>query len=331
MNLDEWSLTSKRDAILEAIDEYTLYCFYTGIDDLIPGRIYSAPYRRDDKPSFCVYYTNAHNSSIEFMWKDHATNESGDIFVLVGKIKGIKSKDLIYEIINSDFGYTSNQLVVSQESSTRRHEFLRPKRWQAKISIKEIPFTESGRKFWEALNIGLDLLALYHVTQVQYYWTYEGQLAPITASDPTFAYRIGGYYQLYSPYNEKGYKFKSDLPSNYFFGYEQLPERGDVLIIDKSCKDVIFCRVLGYYAIAPKSETTRLPDNKIHELRNRFPRIFVMFDNDEAGKKMAAEYVKLYPFIIPKFLTKAKDKTDLCKLIGFEETKKEVDRLINER
>lgn len=318
------SINPTEQSVLETIDEYTLYCFYTGLDNLILGKAYSAPYRNDSIPSFSVYPSR--KEGIEFMWKDHATGDSGSIFGLIKKIENLVSvKDALYKVIQ-DFGLDDDMSEPRVHKKIVRYN--KPVVNKAKISIIDQPFTMTGKRYWDTLKIEDDLLRFYNVSQVRYYWTFEGQPAPNLAPDPTFAYRIGDHYQLYSPFINKEFKFRNDLPENYFFGYLQLPPQGNVLIIDKSCKDLIFCRRLGYWAVAPKSETTMIPKKKIMELKSRFNTIYLTLDNDNAGRKASEKYKQQYPFLEVRFLEGFKDKTDACVAIGFDKTKKLVDNIL---
>jgi DNA primase len=67
------------------------------------------------------------------------------------------------------------------------------------------------------------------------------------------------------------------------------------------------------------------------ELKERFNKVYLMLDNDAPGQKMVDKYMNLYPFLIPKFMPKelGKDKTDVCKKIGFEETEKLIKQLLD--
>jgi hypothetical protein len=318
------SINPTEQSILEAVDEYTLYCFYTGLDDLVLGKAYSAPYRNDSVPSFSVYPSR--KEGIEYMWKDHATGESGSIFLLIRKIENLASgKDALFKVIQ-DFGLDfDSETPKVQEKIVR---YSKPVVNKAKITIIDQPFTAQGKEYWNRLSVGEELLKFYNVSQVKYYWTFEGQPAPNLAPDPTFAYDVGGHYQLYSPFAERQFKFRNDLPENYFFGYLQLPSQGDKLIIDKSCKDLIFCKRLDYWAIAPKSETTMIPEKKMVELKERFTTIYLTLDNDEAGRRAATKYAEKYPYLVIRFLEGFKDKTDACMAIGFDKTKVLVDKML---
>lgn len=297
--------------ILEAVDEYTLYCFYTGIHDLIPGVAYNSPLRTENHPSFAVYYSRKYED-IEFMWKDFKLGESGSIFKLVRLLFDLKNDKEVYAKISQDFGLG----LDLPEVVTKIRLYNPPSKLNKKIRVSSIPFTNEALAYWEQFGIGERILQKYCVTQVSHYWTFDGQPYPRSAFNLTFAYRVGKYYQLYSPYAPKAMKFRSDLPENYFFGYLQLPETGSMLVIDKSMKDVMFCSVLNIPAVAGKSEVIHIPHQKILELRNRFDSIFLTLDPDDAGRKQAEVYVSRYPWLKPRFLSEAKDKTDLCLKVG---------------
>lgn len=314
LNLTEQSVLSK-------IDEYTLYCYYCNIPNLRPGKTYPAPYRTDNVPSFSIYWSRSYD--LDYMWYDHASGESGSIFALIGKIEGLAERGQVLAKINEDFslGYNTDVVVPIRE---KIRLFNPPEKSEIKIEVTNKPFSELGLKFWQQFDISESLLREYKTKQVEYYWTYVGQTAPNQAPDPMFSYEVGGYYQLYSPYVKKEDKFRNNLPPNYFFGYLQLPKNGNILLLDKSCKDVIFCRRLDYWAVCSRSETTFLPPQKMVELRERFSKVYLMLDSDKAGRAMTDKYLALYPWLIPKFLPEelAKDKTDTAKKIGVIETKK---------
>lgn len=80
----------------------------------------------------------------------------------------------------------------------------------------------------------------------------------------------------------------------FYEGYEQLPDSGDLLIITKSLKDVGVLYTLGYTAFSPNSESVILDDNIITDLKNRFNRIILFYDNDTPGIKGSTKNSKHY-------------------------------------
>jgi hypothetical protein len=317
-------LVPSKESILNKVDEYTLYCYYTGLDDLRLNKAYNSPYRFDSNPSFSVFRTTA--STVEYYWKDSATGEYGDVFKLIQKLENLNNIEEVFQRINEDFGLDFKIGTVDVKPKIQLYK--RPQESVIKIRVSEIPLTDKGLRFWNQFNITKELLDLYKTTQIQYYWSYQEQLEPYTVLDPTFAYRIGNHYQVYSPYAERAYKWRNDLPDNYFFGYQQLPKTGDILIIDKSPKDMIFCKRLGYSAIAPKSESTMIPHKKVLELKDRFEKIYLCLDPDNCGETMTKKYMDLYPWMVPIFMPSGKDKTGLCLEVGFEQTKQIINNLI---
>lgn len=330
MDFDEIykSIFLSEKTVLSQVDEYTLYCYYTGIDPLYLNKAYHAPYyRKDSVPSFSVFRSTK-STTVEYMWKDHATGESGNIFRLIQCIEQLDNVQQVLARINEDFalGYNEEAPIIKDKIQW----YSNPPDNIIKVRIVEQKLTEKGALFWNQFRIGEDLLKLYNTTQVQFYWTYDEQQAPKTALDPTFAYRVGKYYQLYSPYAPRDAKFRNDLPENYFFGYLQLPNTGERLVIDKSSKDVIFCRRLGYDAVAGKSETTMIPHDKMLQLKDRFKEVFLTLDPDPAGRKQTDKYMSMYPWLKPRFLDdlEAKDKTGLCLKYGFDEAERIINQLL---
>lgn len=318
-------LPSRKD-ILDRVDEYTLYRYYLE-QDFVPGIAVRSPIRDDDDVGSLNVFPAARGrgwDEFEFTWKDHGRGISGNIFHLVQLKYGLRTFEEVYSKINEDFELDLNLPAVGEKISL----FVRPPKFDSTIKVKSIPFSVKGKELWDTFRVDKALLDFYNTTQIECAWIGDTEV-PRVMPDPTFAYRIGNYYQLYSPYAEKERKFRNNLPENYFFGYIQLPPEMDLLIIDKSAKDVIFDRRLGYWAVTGKSETTMIPREKMLELRRRAKRILLMLDPDAAGIMQTEKYLQLYPWLEPKFLTDAKDKTDLCKAVGFDKAEVTIQELIN--
>jgi hypothetical protein len=312
-----------RSDILDRVDEYTLYCYYLE-RGFIPGVPINSPLRSDDTvKSFSIFPAARGRGwdEFEFTWKDHGRGWVGNIFHLIQRKCGLNNFTEVFAKINQDFELDLNLPLV--EGKVQLYE--RPVIDEMPISVKSIPLTYKGKRFWSLFRVDQEMLDFYCTTQIETSWSGE---IPRTMMDPSFAYRIGAYYQIYCPYASRNRKFRNNLPENYFFGYLQLPPEVDLLIIDKSAKDVIFDRRLGYWAVAGKSETTLIPQAKMLELRRRAKRIVLTLDPDPAGIMQTEKYLQLYPWLEPKFLTDAKDKTDLCKAVGFDEAKKIIHDLI---
>lgn len=110
-------------------------------------------------------------------------------------------------------------------------------------------------------------------------------------------------------------------------GWDQLPKTGKVLVITKSMKDVMTLASIGIPAVAPNSETLFVSDALLEDLKGRFKFIFVVYDNDRAGKynmlKIRRKHPELEYFFIPNKY-KAKDISDFHKKYGRSETIKSI-------
>ena len=81
-----------------------------------------------------------------------------------------------------------------------------------------------------------------------------------------------------------------------------MEEGNDTLIITKSLKDVMCLRSLGYWAIAPHSESSRISELHVENIHSKFNSVYVLYDNDEAGingAKSMASAVSCSSVIIP--------------------------------
>jgi DNA primase len=92
---------------------------------------------------------------------------------------------------------------------------------------------------------------------------------------------------------------------------------------------------LGYNAIAPCGENTPIPSSIIQNLKERFNKIIILYDNDEPGmngaKKLANEYNLEYIYIPIDYNTmfKIKDISDYIKNYKITKTRELLKKLID--
>ena len=89
-------------------------------------------------------------------------------------------------------------------------------------------------------------------------------------------------------------RFMGNCGANDLFGYDNLPDTGDLLIITKSLKDVMVLHELGIPSIAVQAESMVFGDSIFKELSSRFRRIITLFDFDHAGIRLTNIFRKLY-------------------------------------
>jgi hypothetical protein len=121
-------------------------------------------------------------------------------------------------------------------------------------------------------------------------------------------------WKIYQPYALKELKWRSNCPENIIQGWDQLPEKGDLLIITKSLKDVMVLNQLNFSSIAPQAESNTISSNLVAELKLRFKYILLLYDNDvpgiKAANKIATEHF-LPTFFMPEG---SKDASDFVEL-----------------
>jgi len=114
-------------------------------------------------------------------------------------------------------------------------------------------------------------------------------------------------------------------------GYSQLPSGGNTLILTKSLKDIICFHNIGISAISLQGENNTFKPELYKELKERFKRIIVFYDNDETGKQAALKITNQYNDIksisIPEEYG-TKDYSDTIKAKGINTARTLVDSLL---
>lgn len=306
-----------KEIILNEIDEYNIYAFYLNKSFKV-GTIFSSPFRKDKHPSFGIFRAN--NGTLLF--KDLGTGESGDCFKFVKLLKNKKTiKQTLTDIYIDIILTNSNPNLVLKENTIKYD-----------IGIQKGKFADYDLKYWEQFNITEDILKKFNVSKAYKIYNNDDIIRYHRKDNPIYAYQINNNYKIYMPLAEKKYKWISNTTIDDIAGYDQLPESGDILIISKAVKDVMFWYSIGYSAICPSSEGAMISEYYINILKKRFKTIIIWYDNDEPGINFAKKMQDKYGFdykIIP-LTYKEKDLTDFCAEHGIETTKKLIDTILNE-
>jgi len=150
-----------------------------------------------------------------------------------------------------------------------------------------------------------------------------------------YAFKMYNKFKIYRPLSpNKKNKWRTNTRLNDIQGWYQLPYQGNLLIITKSLKDVMVLRKLGYYAIAPGSESASLPQDMVNQLKNRYENIVILFDYDDGGMNGASKLNRKHGFkkiFIPyeyKEIYNAKDVSDFYKEFGEKKTKRMLKQIL---
>lgn len=298
------------DWILSKVTEYDIYAKYIG--QFKVGMIYNSPFRKDKNPSFGIYYSKR---TKQLLFKDHGTGECGNVIKFVSLFTGkTEYNDILSDIVDK-LNITNNTKLVSSK------QYIQPT--ETVIGVVRQEFTDVDINYWKQFNISINTLKKFNVNSIKYYLCNGIVKGTYKRENPMYAYKVYNNFKIYRPLADKYTKWRNNLTDYDIQGYEQLPQKGDILFITKSMKDVMCLHEMGYPAVSPSSESTFLPKDVLEQLKTRFKRIIILFDRDVAGvkrsRKLSRETSLEAMFINKKF--KAKDISDAVKANNFEEIK----------
>lgn len=298
------------DWILSKVTEYDIYAKYIG--QFKVGMIYNSPFRKDKNPSFGIYYSKR---TKQLLFKDHGTGECGNVIKFVSLFTGkTEYNDILSDIVDK-LNITNNTKLVSSK------QYIQPT--ETVIGVVRQEFTDVDINYWKQFNISINTLKKFNVNSIKYYLCNGIVKGTYKRENPMYAYKVYNNFKIYRPLADKYTKWRNNLTDYDIQGYEQLPQKGDILFITKSMKDVMCLYEMGYPAISPSSESTFLPKDVLEQLKTRFKRIIILFDRDTSGvkrsRKLSQETGLEALFINKRF--KAKDVSDAIKANSFEEIK----------
>ena len=295
------------DWILSKVTEYEIYSHYIG--QFKVGAIYNSPFRKDRNPSFGIYYSKRANC---LLFKDHGTGECGNIVKFVSLYTGKTDYQEILQDIVDRLKITNNTKLDSTKQYTPTGETV--------IGVVRQPWTLADIDYWSMFNISKKTLEKFNVSSIKYYLCNGIVKGVYKDTNPMYAYKVFNNFKIYRPLADKYTKWRNNLSQDDIQGWEQLPKKGDILIITKSLKDVMCLHEMGIPAISPSSESTFISDTALEALKKRFKRILVCFDRDNAGIKNLRKIslkTGLEPILVNKKFH-AKDISDAIRFNGFE-------------
>lgn len=298
------------DYILSKVTEYDIYARYLG--QFKVGFIYNSPFRKDKNPSFGIFRSR---KTGKLLFKDHGNGECGDVIKFVELYTGITNyNDLLNQIVK-DMRITNKTVLKSTKELDKSDETV--------IGVVRQDWTEVDKQYWSQFGISLKTLKKYNVSSIKYYLCDGVVKGVYKDSSPMYAYKVYDRFKIYRPLADKYTKWRNNLTEYDIQGFEQLPSKGELLIITKSLKDVMCLYEMGYNAISPSSESTFIPNDVLQNILKRFKRVLLCFDRDIPGcknmRKISLKTGLKCMLVHRKF--KAKDISDAVQINGFETIK----------
>lgn len=311
MNVDQIETRSTVKKLYDLIGQEQIMTLY--LAPVTIGKRYVNPFR-DDRNASCFFKWTA-KGNLYFV--DYATEQVYFSPLDIAQIKtGYGFPDILYKI-ESDFQL--NSLSFDEIKSLRINEQPPVQVTPSDIKTTVTYFKTIDFKYWSQYGITPEILEFYEVRKVEKAWI-NGKLWYIRNDfDPCYRYQEKGKTKLYRPLTSKKNKWRSNFFGGMLEGWNQLPPFGDELIISKSRKDCMALFGCGISAVAVRSENTPLSLNAFNLLKDRFKRIRLWYDNDEAGQIGCQKMVDLYGLeCISHSRDLPKDPSDIIKSLGKE-------------
>ncbi len=315
--------------IYRYVNSYDMFRYYVG--DFKLGTPILSPFDGEDKPSFAIYAKGN-----EVLYNDFRFG-GGDIIQFVKMKFNLDFRSAINKIVQdaglkdqfrSDLNYVPKPLI--KHNKVIKHS-------KPVIKVKGRKWATHDAEFWKTFHIDKATLDKYRVNPISYIFI-NSKIYKADKLAYVFKELKDGKvsYTIYQPLS-KTMKWIKSHDSSVFYGWSQLPETGDTLIITKSMKDVMTIdSITGLPAVALQNEKIKPKKHVIEQLKTRFKKVYLFYDNDYAneekgrdnyGRKFGcviANEFGLTQIEIPDLIAEiydAKDPSDLAKNAGFVHVK----------
>ena len=318
--------------IYNRVTDDILAFWYFGITS-VPCLV-SSPLRKDTKPSLSIIRPKGKNY---LWWTDFATGQQGNMLQLLGDYWHVSIAEAKARVWKDIPKMPGGKL----EDKERGKSCLRgSSSSHSKISCSTRSWRKHDLDYWNMYGISLKTLKqceVYPVSTVII--EKDGNTWRIPAEKYAYCYverkddKVT--LKIYQPYS-KDHKWSNGNDSSVWNLWNTLPESGEVLVITSSRKDAMcILENTGYPSIALQGEGYTPKPKVMEELKSRFKRIFVLYDNDFQdeknwgrilGKKICDRFGLKQIELPVEFMSK--DPSDLCKNHGRRMVKKVIDSLV---
>lgn len=313
-----------KELILSRVSEERILSHYLGLP--IKKGLYRNPLRQDAKPT-ASFFKSKTNGRI--MFKDFGTGYCGD-FVSIVMTKFNCSYYKALQIIANDFGIIKRQDLPKNKCLKKWDEEKFEDTGGAIIQVEIKDFTENDLQWWAKYGISQSTLKKFRVYSCKNVFLNGNLFEMVLDNQYVYGY-YGGIKQdieqwrIYHPKKNK-FKWISNWKGSYIQGAKQLLKAGgDLLIIQKSLKDVMCLYEFGIQSIAPCSENLFVSNTVLTKLKKKYKRIIVWYDTDIPGinnlRKIKKEHPELEYFFIPRKYN-VKDFSDFRKKYGRDKSEK---------
>lgn len=333
MGFGKGNSSTTLEDILEVVSEYQILAYYLNINQ-VPCLI-NSPLRKDSKPSFGLHSKDG----VRIHYYDFATRESGGTIDLLSNLWRFEFKDTLSRIAEDlpKFVQSNDSVIIkTPHSSGSKHIYSTTTDLQCKTREWKL----HDLNYWKNYGISLPWLKFGNVHPISHVIvTKSGNKYVIPADKYAYVYvefKDGKpSLKIYQPFS-KTHKWSSKHDSSVWDLWEQLPEKGENLIITSSRKDALCVwENTGTPCCSLQAESYYPKEHVMQQLKDRFKNIYILYDNDFQsefnhgrlyGRNMA-DYFGLKQIEIPDEY-QSKDPSDLCANFNREKVKEVILSLI---
>lgn len=306
-----------KEYLLSKISQQDIFEKFLGVPVEYKGLICN-PLRVDNNPTCSFKISNQGN----IRFTDYSGYFKGDCFELVQFMYNLNYPEAL-EKIASVFKLSSS----TEEIKFEKEAIFKPIKTKADFKFNFRKWTKQDLRFWGEYGITQSVLKYFQIYPIQDFFLNGEWFYSHNNSDLAYCYWFGeDDFKVYFP-NRK--KKENNIAMRFLCntqkiqGWNQLPEKGDTLIITKALKDVCCFYQFGIPSIAPQAESCFIDEETMTELFKRFSNIYSWYDFDLGGIRGANKLKRAYN-IKPIFLTNgrfrsknygSKDPSDLIKTL----------------
>lgn len=301
---------------LEDVDEAQVLHQWFGVDS-IPCVI-SSPFRDDSMPSFSLRYSkNGH-----IYGHDFATGEHFSVTDMVMKAEKVDFKTAASMILDGKYSNFVRDTTLDKPKPSCSSE----------IDVVLRPLNDQDEAFWSSFGISPRWMEFGGIYPISDFVVRNGDRVCEMAAEE-YAYAFITFFngrrhtKIYQPFSKsRKWRNDGDGVTQVWNLLDKLPKEGEAVIITSSLKDALCLWAQSEIpACCPQSESVNLNENIVEDLRRRFKRVFVFFDNDfkkpnnlgQTAAKKQCERFGLENIMIDAWWG-CKDPSDLYKKHGKE-------------
>jgi len=267
-----------RDLIFSKYSDEEIFRYYVG--DFKIGKTFISPFRSERIPSFAIFIGKNHG---DLMYNEMLLKDKGDCFRLVERLFNLSAIDALLKIcLDLNIQNTGvSDVDRVRIKAIKKNRVVEP----LNIGVKYREWNREDKIFWSSFGISKKTLLRYNVRPISHVF-FNGFMVKCDPLAYAFKEMKKGNitFKIYQPHSETN-KWSNNHGNSVIQGWDQLPETGEILIITSSLKDsmsIIDNNKIP--SIAPQGENHTFSKEIIKELKARFKRIYIFYDNDYTKK-----------------------------------------------